>query len=102
MMSIMSDREEALEKEYVMKLERPLQIRARRDRMLAHWAADLIGRTDVDVYFDEIISAGLLEAGDENVFRKVLNDLQYADVPIDTDTLRQKMKQLLREAAFSS
>ncbi|NKK50090.1 DUF1476 domain-containing protein [Rhizobium leguminosarum bv. viciae] len=100
-MSIMNDREEALEKEYILKLERPFHIQARRDRMLARWAADLIGRTDFDVYFDEIISANLLEPGDENVFKKVFNDLQYADVTIDAASVREKMKQLLREAASS-
>ncbi|MBX4893236.1 ATPase inhibitor subunit zeta [Rhizobium bangladeshense] len=45
-------------------------------------AAALIGRTDFDVYFDEVISAGLPESGDENVFRKIFSDLQYADVGI--------------------
>ncbi|MBX4998948.1 DUF1476 family protein [Rhizobium lentis] len=53
------------------------------------------------VYFDEVISAGLLESGDENVFRKVLDDLQYADVAIDAHAVREKMKRLLREAASS-
>ncbi|PDT27741.1 hypothetical protein CO660_20515 [Rhizobium sp. L9] len=101
MMGIIDEREEALEKEYIVKLERSFHIQARRDRMLARWAAELIGRTDFDVYFDEVISAGLLESGDENVFRKILSDLQYADVAISAQTVREKMKQLLLEAARS-
>ncbi|WP_375337014.1 ATPase inhibitor subunit zeta [Rhizobium lentis] len=43
----------------------------------------------------------MLESGDENVFRKVLDDLQYADVAIDAHAVREKMKRLLREAASS-
>ncbi|WP_434712048.1 DUF1476 domain-containing protein [Rhizobium sp. YTUHZ045] len=101
MMGIIDEREEALEKEYIVKLERSFHIQARRDRMLARWAAELIGRTDFDVYFDEVISAGLLESCDENVFRKILSDLQYADVAISAQTVREKMKQLLLEAARS-
>lgn len=100
-MGIIDDREEALEKEYIMKLERSFHIKARRDRMLARWAADLIGRKDFDVYFNEIISASLLEPGEENVFNKVFDDLQYADETIDADAVREKMKQLLREATNS-
>lgn len=100
-MGIIDDREEALEKEYIMKLERSFHIKARRDRMLARWAADLIGRKDFDVYFNEIISVGLLEPGEEKVFNKVFDDLQYADVAIDAGAVREKMKQLLREATSS-
>ncbi|WP_082928966.1 ATPase inhibitor subunit zeta [Rhizobium aegyptiacum] len=101
MMGIIDEREEALEKEYIMKLERSFHIRARRDRMLARWAAELIGRNDFDVYFDEVISAGLLASGDEKVFKKVLSDLQYADLAINAQTVREKMEQLLLEAARS-
>jgi hypothetical protein len=100
-MGTIDEREEALEKEYVMKRERSFHIQARRDRMLARWAAELIGRNDFDAYFDEVISTGLLESGDENVFRKIFSDLQYADVAIDAQTVREKMKQLLLEAATS-
>ncbi|MBX4892870.1 ATPase inhibitor subunit zeta [Rhizobium bangladeshense] len=100
-MGMMNEREEALEKEYIMKLERSFHIRARRDRMLARWAAELIGRNDFDVYFNEVISAGLLESGEETVFRKIFSDLQYADAAIDAQTVREKMKQLMLEAARS-
>lgn len=100
-MSIIEDREEALEKEYITKLERPFHVRARRDRMLARWAAELIGRTDFDVYFEEIISANLLEPSDEEVIRKIVDDMQYADVAIDADAVREKMMQLQQEAASS-
>ncbi|MBX4958169.1 ATPase inhibitor subunit zeta [Rhizobium lentis] len=100
-MGIIDEREEALEKECIVKLERSFHIQARRDRMLARWAAELIGRNDFDAHFDEVISAGLLESGDEKVFRKIFSDLQYADVAIDAQTVREKMKQLLLEAARS-
>ncbi|MDL2398327.1 ATPase inhibitor subunit zeta [Rhizobium mayense] len=98
-MSIFKEREEAAEREYVMKLEQSFHIRARRDRMLARWAADLIGRKDFDAYFGEIITADLAVPGDEGLFSKLQADLQSAGAPIDERDLREKMRQLLFDAA---
>ncbi|WP_454856783.1 ATPase inhibitor subunit zeta [Rhizobium binxianense] len=97
-MSILEDREEAAEKEYVMRLEQSFRVRAKRDRMLARWAADLIGRQDLDAYFDEVTTANLAKPQDEGVFHKVWADLQSAGAAIDQEALRQKMHQLLLEA----
>jgi hypothetical protein len=98
-MNILEEREEAAEKEYIMKLERSFRVRARRDRMLARWAAELIGRQDLDAYFGEIVMADLTEPGDEDVLSKVWTDLQAAGVSIDQAGLRGKMSQLLFDAA---
>ncbi|MDL2405914.1 ATPase inhibitor subunit zeta [Rhizobium calliandrae] len=98
-MSIFKEREEAAEKEYVVKLEQSFHIRARRDRMLARWAADLIGRQDFDAYFGEIITADLAEPGDEGLFSKLQADMQSAGASIDAKGLREKMRQLLFDAA---
>ncbi|MBX4988173.1 DUF1476 family protein [Rhizobium lentis] len=57
-MGIINEREEALEKEYIMKLERSFHIQARRDRMLARWAAELIGRNDFDVILTKSFPPG--------------------------------------------
>ncbi|MFS8115086.1 ATPase inhibitor subunit zeta [Rhizobium jaguaris] len=98
-MNIFEEREEAAEREYVMRLEQSFHIRAKRDRMLALWAADLIGRQDFDGYFGEIITADLAEPGDEGLFSKLRSDLQSAGASIDEKGLREKMRQLLFEAA---
>lgn len=98
-MTILEKREEAAEKEYVTKLEQTFRVRARRDRLLSRWAADLIGRRDVDAYFGEVMTAGLAEAGDEGVFRKIWSDLQSVGASIDQEGLRETMRKFSLDAA---
>ncbi|MFS8116109.1 ATPase inhibitor subunit zeta [Rhizobium jaguaris] len=97
-MSILEKREEAAEKEYVINLERTFRVRARRDKLLSRWAADLIGRQDVDAYFGEVITASLAEAGDEGEFRKIWGDLQSVGASIDEAGLRETMRKFSRDA----
>lgn len=93
------DRERALEDKYILDFERSFETRARRDRLLAQWVADLIGRNDTEVYVDEVLAAGQTEAGDDDVLRKVLADFSLAGRPRDEEELREKMRALLFEAA---
>lgn len=97
-MSILEEREEAAEKEYVMRLEQSFRVKAKRDMMLARWAAGLIGRQDLDAYFDEVTTVNLAKPQDEGVFHKVWTDLQAAGAAIDQEALHQKMHQFLLEA----
>ena len=50
-------------------------------------------------YALEVIRSDFAEAGDEDVARKILADLDSAGVEIDAATVRQKMDELLIVAA---
>ena len=71
---------------------------ARRNKQLALWAAEKLGRTDLDAYVTEVIASDLAEAGDEDLFRKIRNDFDAAGVAQSDHQIRRTMDELLTKA----
>lgn len=97
-MSAFDDRKNAAEKKFALDAEQEFKAQARRNKLLGHWAADLIGRDDKDAYATEVITADFEEAGDDDVFRKVRKDLTAAGTDVSDSALRAKMDELLEVA----
>ncbi len=98
-MTVLNERQKALEEKYFLDFERAIRVRDRRNRILAKWAAQVIGRADASAYVEEVIAAGQIEPGDDDVLLKVLGDLRAANVVADKTTLQEKMRALLFVAA---
>ena len=77
------DRHRLLEDRYILDFERLLEVRSRRNRLLAEWVCSLIGRNDRDAYVAQVMEAGSLAPGDEVILRKVLKDLKDAGEDVD-------------------
>lgn len=73
---------------------------ARRNRELGLWAAKLLGKTgdEAEAYASEVIVADFVEAGDEDVFRKIRADLDAAGVAESDHQIRRTMDELLAVA----
>jgi hypothetical protein len=71
---------------------------ARRNKQLALWAAEKLGRTDLDAYVREVIASDLEEAGDEDLFRKIRSDFDAAGVAQSDHQIRRTMDELLTTA----
>ena len=71
---------------------------ARRNKQLALWAAEKLGRTDLDAYVREVIASDLEEAGDEDLFRKIRGDFDAAGVAQSDHQIRRTMDELLTKA----
>ena len=69
--------------------------------MLGHWAAEQLGKSgpEADAYALSVIQADLVEAGEEDVFRKVRADFDAAGVEQSDHQIRRRMEELLLEAA---
>lgn len=83
---------------FVLDAEQEFKAEARRNKLLAQWAAPKIGRDDVDAYVLEVIKSDFEEAGDEDVLRKVSADLEKVGGGITDEDLRVKMDELMEEA----
>ena len=92
-MTTFDDRERAFENMYARDQEMQFKILARRNRLLGHWAAKLMGLTDVeaDSYAKDVVRADFEEAGDEDVVRKILGDLTSAGVECDESRIREAL-----------
>jgi hypothetical protein len=92
-MSTFDDRETAFESKFAHDEEMQFKAMARRNKLLGLWAAELMGKSgdDAAAYAQEVVKSDFEEAGDEDVFRKVSDDL---DGKADEATIRSKMVEL--------
>lgn len=99
-MSSFDERKNAAEKKFVLSAEQEFKVGARRNKLLGLWAAGLLSKTgeDADAYALEVIKSDFEEAGDDDVFRKVKQDLIAGGKEIPDTELRERMDVLLTEA----
>jgi hypothetical protein len=93
-MTTFNDRERAFENIYARDQELQFKVLARRNKLLGHWAAQLMGLNSVeaDAYAKEVVRADFEESGDEDVIRKVLGDLTSAGIDIDDARIREALE----------
>jgi hypothetical protein len=93
-MTQFSDRERAFETKYARDEDMQFRIIARRNRLLGHWAAGLMGLTDAEAesYAKDVIRSDFEEAGEQDVIRKVLGDLTAAGVECDEDKVVEALR----------
>src|SRR5262245_44178585 len=99
-MTDFKDREKGEERKFAMDAETAFRVAARRNRLLAHWAAEQmgLGAEETDAYAKAVIQADFEAAGDEDVIRKVLGDLVAAGCDADADTVRGALEEKAVEA----
>jgi hypothetical protein len=83
-MTTFDDRERGFEKRFALDQEQEFKASARRNRALGEWAAGLMGLTD--------------KHGDDDVLRKVFEDLKGSGVQVSEGEVLRKMAELLAQA----
>jgi hypothetical protein len=102
-MTTFDDRERGFEKKFALDQEQEFKATARRNRMLGQWAAGLMGLQDarVDEYAAAVVKSDFEQPGDDDVLRKVFEDLKGAGVTVTEGEVRMKMAELLAQARES-
>ena len=97
-MSSFEDRKKGFEKKFAHDQEVQFKISAKRNKYLGEWVSKLMGfdENSQQKYIQEVIKADFAEAGDEDVFRKIKEDLKDKD--ITDEDLRKKMDELNEKA----
>tara|TARA_B100002051_G_C16255264_1_gene401601 strand:+ start:99 stop:401 length:303 start_codon:yes stop_codon:yes gene_type:complete len=95
-MSSFDEREKGFEKKFAHDEELQFKISARKNKYLGEWASNILGLTDEKEYIQSVIKADFAEAGDEDVFRKLKEDLK--DHNISDEEIRKKMDELNEKA----
>ncbi len=99
-MAQFDDRKKAFEDKFAHDKELQFKAGARRNKLLGLWAAEQMGLTGdaAKSYATSVIESDFEEAGDEDVFKKVMADLKAKKVDISDHRLRKRMDELLAEA----
>ena len=97
-MSSFEEREKSFEKKFAHDEELQFKVSARRNKYIGQWASQILGYNPEQEkeYIQSVIKADFAEAGDEDVFRKVKEDLK--DYNISDDNIRKKMNELNEKA----
>jgi len=97
-MSSFDEREKGFEKKFVHDEELQFKISARKNKYLGEWASKILGYKDEKEkeYIQSVIKADFAEAGDDDVFRKLKEDLK--DHNISDERIRSTMDELNEKA----
>ena len=93
-MSSFEDRKKSFEKKFAHDQELQFKVSARRNKYLGEWVSQILSfNTDQEKeYIQSVIKADFAEAGDQDVFRKIKEDLKEKNV--SDEDLRKKMDEL--------
>ena len=96
-MSTFDDREQGYEAKFAHDQELEFKVSARRNRLLGHWAGELMGleRAHLEDYAKAVVKSEFEQPGHEDVFRKVSEDLKGAGVASSEADVRMKMDELM-------
>ena len=97
-MSTFDDREKGFEKKFALDAEQEFKASARRNRLLGEWAAGLMGLESADEYVRAVVKSDFEQPGDDDVLRKVFEDLKGSGVEVRESDVRMKMDELLAQA----
>lgn len=92
----MNDREKAFETKFAHDEEKRFGATARRNKLLGYWAAEKLGLSGdaAEAYAKEVVVADFVEAGDEDVIRKVLADFQAKGLDLTDRHIRLEIESL--------
>ena len=91
------ERKDGFENKFAHEQNLTFKIEALRNKMLGAWVAEIKGldQDETQQYIKDVVKSDFQEAGDEDVFRKLRDDLEGL---IDEQAIRAKMNECLRDA----
>ena len=97
-MSSFEDRKKSFEKKFAHDQELQFKVSARRNKYLGEWVSQMLNfnSDQQKEYIQSVIKADFAEAGDQDVFRKIKEDLKEKNV--SDEDLRKKMDELNEKA----
>jgi hypothetical protein len=99
-MTTFDDRENAFESHFAFEEELEFKAKARRDRLVAVWAGELMGLKDgaLEDYVLSVMRADLQDPNGDEVYQKVLVDLAHKGVHVSPHEVRAQIDQLMAKA----
>ena len=96
-MSTFDERKDGFENKFAHEQNTTFKIEALRNKLLGAWAAELKGLDEdkTQQYIKDVVKSDFQEAGDEDVFRKLKDDLEGL---VDEKAIRAKMNECLQSA----
>ena len=92
-MNTFDERKKAFEAKFLQDEDLKFKLRARRNKRIAEWAAELIGKPNDENYIKEVRESALLKPGDDDIIDKLLEDFASNNLNITREEIIQKFNQ---------
>ena len=90
-MTTFENRKKGYETKYLKDQEAQFKIRAKRNKFLGLWAAELIKPENIDEYVKEVRLSDLEKPGDDDIIDKLLKDFEKKSVNISKEEIVKKI-----------
>jgi hypothetical protein len=99
-MTTFDEREQGYEAKFAKDQEAEFRAMSRRNRLLGLWGGELMGleKTHLEAYARAVVKSELDRPNEEDVLRKVFEDLKGAGVQVSEGEVRLKMAEFLAVA----
>ena len=90
-MNTFEDRKKGYELKFLKDQEAQFKIRAKRNKFLGLWAAEIVKPENIDEYVKEVRSSDLEKPGDDDIIDKLLKDLGDKSINISREDILKKI-----------
>ena len=97
-MTSFEDRTKGYEAKYLKDQEAQFKIRAKRNKFLGLWAAEIVKPENIDEYVKEVRLSDLEKPGDDDIIDKLLEDFKNKSVNISREDIIQKINECQQQA----
>ena len=97
-MTSFEDRKKGYEAKYLKDQEAQFKIRAKRNKFLGLWAAEIVKPENIDEYVKEVRLSDLEKPGDDDIIDKLLEDFEKKSVNISREDIIQKINECQQQA----
>ena len=92
-MTSFEDRKKGYEAKYLKDQEAQFKIRAKRNKFLGLWAAEIIKPENIDEYVKEVRLSDLEKPGDDDIIDKLLGDFEKKSVNLSREDVVKKINE---------
>lgn len=93
-MNTFDDRKKGFEAKFLKDQELQFKIRAKRNKLIGLWAAEIINPENIDKYVQEVRLSDLEKPGDEDIIAKLLYDFESHTIKVSKEEITKKIEEL--------
>ncbi len=99
-MTNFDDREKAQENKFALDYEMDFKIRAKRNKMLAKWAAERMAmdEEEAETYSDRVMKSCVDGIANQTILITILRDMREKGIAVTEEEIQAEMKRLFIEA----
>jgi hypothetical protein len=97
-MNKFNEREKSFENKYAHDQELQFKVNVKRNKYLAEWVCNRLGKSNVEDYVKALIKADFQEPGDQDLIKKIQEDFKANNTQLDPKELNKEIQSCFERA----